>query len=67
LKGPSTPAKRGVAPSTFGLSFCLDVAETAFDAEARWGQYLREPDADGKSLPWARPNWVRKRYGVFCV
>lgn len=23
---PSTPAKRGVAPSTFGLSFCLDLA-----------------------------------------
>jgi hypothetical protein len=50
---PSTPAKRGVAPSTFGLSFCLDLAETAFEAEARWGQYLREPDADGK-LVWKR-------------
>ncbi len=23
---PSTPARRGVAPSTFGLSFCLDLA-----------------------------------------
>jgi hypothetical protein len=50
---PSTPAKRGVAPSTFGLSFCLDLKETAFDAEARWGQYLREPDADGKPI-WKR-------------
>ncbi|MEO8369116.1 MAG: DISARM system helicase DrmA [Candidatus Solibacter sp.] len=50
---PATPAKRGVAPSTFGLSFCLDLAETAFDAEARWGQYLREPDADGKTV-WKR-------------
>ena len=50
---PSTPAKRGVAPSTFGLSFCLDLAETAFDADARWGQYLREPDADGKTV-WKR-------------
>lgn len=50
---PSTPAKRGVAPSTFGLSFCLDLAETAFDANARWGQYLREPDADGKAA-WKR-------------
>src|SRR5437870_7450147 len=50
---PSTPAKRGVAPSTFGLSFCLDLAETAFEAEARWGQYLREPDADGKTV-WKR-------------
>src|ERR1035438_7182174 len=50
---PSTPAKRGVAPSTFGLSFCLGLAETTFDAEARWGQYLREPDADGKTV-WKR-------------
>ncbi len=50
---PSTPAKRGVAPSTFGLSFCMDLAETAFKAEARWGQYLREPDADGKTV-WKR-------------
>jgi hypothetical protein len=50
---PSTPAKRGVAPSTFGLSFCLDLAETAFEAEAHWGQYLHEPDADGKTV-WKR-------------
>ncbi|MGC4048333.1 MAG: hypothetical protein QM757_01275 [Paludibaculum sp.] len=50
---PSTPAKRGVAPSTFGLSFCLDLAETAFEAEAHWGQYLREADADGKPV-WKR-------------
>jgi hypothetical protein len=50
---PSTPAKRGVAPSTFGMSFCLDLAETGFEAEARWGQYLREPDADGKTV-WKR-------------
>ena len=50
---PSTPAKRGVAPSTFGMSFCVDLAESAFEAEAHWGQYLREPDADGK-LVWKR-------------
>src|SRR5205823_2057595 len=46
---PSTPANRGVAPSTFGLSFCLDLAETDFEAEAHWGQYLRDQDAEGKS------------------
>src|ERR1035441_4304987 len=46
---PSTPANRSVAPSTFGLSFCLDLKETAFEAEALWGQYLREQDADGNS------------------
>ncbi|MBI3667963.1 MAG: helicase, partial [Acidobacteria bacterium] len=50
---PSTPAKRGVAPSTFGLSFCLNLTETAFEAEARWGQYLREADAGGKPV-WKR-------------
>ena len=50
---PSTPAKRGVAPSTFGLSFCLDLTEIAFETEARWGQYRRELDADGKSI-WKR-------------
>jgi hypothetical protein len=54
---PSTPAKRGVAPATFGLSFCLDLAETAFEAEAHWGQYLHEPDADGKFV------WKRYRRG----
>ena len=58
---PSTPAKRGVAPSTFGLSFCLDLAETAFEAEARWGQYLKDADADGK------PVWKRyPRAGCCC-
>jgi hypothetical protein len=50
---PSTPSNRGVAPSTFGLSFCLDLAETAFEAEAHWGQYLREQDAEGKPI-WKR-------------
>jgi len=50
---PSTPPKRGVAPSTFGMSFCLDLAEIAFEAEAHWGQYLHEPDADGKTV-WKR-------------
>jgi len=50
---PSTPAKRGVAPSTFGLSFCLELAEAAFEADAHWGQYLREPDADGRTV-WKR-------------
>jgi hypothetical protein len=50
---PSTPANRSVAPSTFGLSFCLDLAETAFEAEALWGQYLRDQDAEGKSI-WKR-------------
>lgn len=50
---PSTPVKRGTTPSTFGLSFCLDMAETEFEAEARWGQYLREPDAEGKTV-WKR-------------
>src|SRR5262249_51449929 len=50
---PSTPAKRGVAPSTFGLSFCLDSAESSFEAGAHWGQYLREADADGKNV-WKR-------------
>src|ERR1039458_8112124 len=47
------PAKRGVAPSTFGLSFCLDLAETAFDATAPWVQSLREPDVAGKTV-WKR-------------
>src|SRR5579862_3428621 len=50
---PSTPAKRGVAPSTFGMSFSLDLTETAFEVGAHWGQYLREPDADGKPI-WKR-------------
>jgi len=50
---PSTPVKRGTTPSTFGMSFCLDLVETEFEAQARWGQYLREPDADGK-LVWKR-------------
>ena len=50
---PSTPVKRGTTPSTFGLSFCLDLVETEFQAEARWGQYVREHDADGK-LVWKR-------------
>jgi hypothetical protein len=50
---PSTPVQRGTTSSTFGLSFCLDLPETEFDAEARWGQYLREPDADGKNV-WQR-------------
>jgi len=50
---PSTPVKRGTTPSTFGLSFCLDLVETEFEAEARWGQYLREQDAEGK-LIWKR-------------
>jgi len=50
---PSTPSNRGVAPSTFGLSFCLDLSETKFEAEAHWGQYLREQDAEGKPI-WKR-------------
>jgi hypothetical protein len=54
---PSTPVKRGATrgttPSTFGLSFCLDLAETEFEAEAWWGQYLREQDAEGKTV-WKR-------------
>jgi hypothetical protein len=50
---PSTPSNRGVAPSTFGLSFCLDITETDFKAEAHWGQYLREQDASGR-LIWKR-------------
>ncbi len=53
----STPVQRGAAPSAFGLSFCLDLAETEFEAEARWGQYLRDVDAGGK------PVWVRKPRG----
>jgi hypothetical protein len=57
---PSTPANRSVAPSTFGLSFCLDLAETAFEAEALWGQYLRDQDAEGKPI-WKRyPRGNRK-------
>lgn len=50
---PSTPVQRGTTPSTFGLSFCLELAETTFEAEARWGQYVREPDAEGKNV-WKR-------------
>jgi hypothetical protein len=50
---PSTPANRSVAPSTFGLSFCLELTETSFEAEAFWGQYLREQDPEGKSI-WKR-------------
>lgn len=50
---PSTPARGGGASSTFGMSFCLDPAETAFQLEARWGQYLQEQDAN-KKLVWRR-------------
>lgn len=50
---PSTPVKRGTTPSTFGLSFCLELSETSFEANASWGQYLREPDAEGKNV-WKR-------------
>jgi hypothetical protein len=50
---PSTPVQRGTTPSTFGLSFCLELSETSFEAKARWGQYLREPDAEGKTI-WKR-------------
>jgi hypothetical protein len=50
---PSTPPKRSVAPSTFGLSFCIDLTAESFHATANWGQYLREHDADGKAI-WQR-------------
>jgi hypothetical protein len=50
---PSTPPKRSVSPSTFGLSFCIDVAAESFHATAKWGQYLREHDAEGKPI-WQR-------------
>src|ERR1700678_1150354 len=50
---PSTPPRRSVAPSTFGLSFCLDLAEDSFRVEASWGQYVREKNVDGKTV-WQR-------------
>lgn len=50
---PSTPLARGITPSTLGLSFCLSLNETSFEVEARWGQYRREKDNDGKSI-WQR-------------
>ncbi len=57
---PSTPANRSIAPSTFGLSFCLDLTETAFEVGAFWGQYLRDQDAEGKPI-WKRyPRGGRK-------
>lgn len=57
---PSTPANRSVSPSTFGLSFCLDLAEVDFEAGAYWGQYLRDQDAEGKPI-WKRyPRGGRK-------
>lgn len=57
---PSTPANRSVSPSTFGLSFCLDLAEVEFEAGAYWGQYLRDQDAEGKPI-WKRyPRGSRK-------
>lgn len=57
---PSTPAKRGTAPSTLGLSFCLDLSEEQFELEASWGQYLREHDPEDK-LVWKRyPRGGRK-------
>lgn len=51
---PSTPApKRNATPSAMGLSFCCGVEETDIQVKARWGQYLREQDADGNSV-WRR-------------
>jgi Helicase conserved C-terminal domain len=51
---PSTPAAtRNMTPSSFGLSFCLAAEASSFIIEARWGQYLRDRDADGK-LIWKR-------------
>src|SRR5688572_1798593 len=44
---PSTPAtSRNMMPSSFGMSFCLTAEATSFVIEARWGQYLRERDAE---------------------
>jgi hypothetical protein len=61
---PSTPPKRSVAPSTFGLSFCLDLAAEPFQVEAGWGQYLREKDQDGKTV-WQRyPRGSRKTISI---
>lgn len=50
---PSTPVKHGTTPSTFGFSFCLGVVETEFEVQARWGQYVREQDPEGKPV-WKR-------------
>ncbi|MCS6954610.1 MAG: hypothetical protein NZM33_17365, partial [Bryobacteraceae bacterium] len=40
-EGTLLPA-RTLYPSSFGLSFSVDLAAEAFQVSARWGQYLRE-------------------------
>ena len=54
---PSTPAPRGILPATFGFSFCLELEETEFHAEAAWGRYLRGRDSADKLI------WVREPRG----
>lgn len=54
---PAAPLARTLFPSSFGMSFSLDLSAESFTIEARWGQYLREKDAGGNNV------WVRHPRG----
>jgi hypothetical protein len=54
---PAAPLARTLFPSSFGMSFSLDLSAESFTIGAHWGQYLRDKDAEGKSV------WVRHPRG----
>ena len=54
---PAAPLARTLLPSSFGMSFSLDLSAQAFIIAAHWGQYLRDKDAAGNNV------WVRHQRG----
>src|SRR5262249_9120471 len=39
--GPSAPTVKTMFPSSFGMTFCLDLAAKAMQVTARWGHYSK--------------------------
>jgi hypothetical protein len=64
------PVVQAHLPSSFGLTFCVDMSAEALKVEVRWGQYKREKKEDQIDERTGRPKRVWKRYqrsGVITV
>jgi hypothetical protein len=57
-----TPVASGFLPSSIGITFCIDAAETSFQARSSWGQYKREKKEDQLDPRTGNPLRVNKRY-----
>jgi hypothetical protein len=57
----TAPPAKTMFPSSFGLTFCVDIEAEALQITARWGQYLREK-SERLTRDSGEPKLVWKRY-----